>query len=131
MSKKAIYTLIYALITLIGGAMGYIKAGSIPSLVASSISGTLLLIFTVASMRNKPWGTYAALTLGFMLTGFFSFRLMTNPGIPAIAMTVVSSLYIYLTAREMFANQPSPSPCVLKVKSPCDAVDVKDLSCKK
>ncbi len=39
-----IYFIVFGLITIAGGVMGYVKAGSTASLIAGSISGILLLV---------------------------------------------------------------------------------------
>ena len=39
-----IYFIIFGLLTIVGGVVGYFKAGSVVSIIAGSISGILLLI---------------------------------------------------------------------------------------
>ena len=39
-----IYFIVFGLLTIVGGVMGYVKAGSTASLVAGSVSGILLLV---------------------------------------------------------------------------------------
>ena len=49
-----IYFIIFGLLTIAGGVMGYVKAGSTVSLIAGSISGLLLLLaaFLLPSHRS-------------------------------------------------------------------------------
>ena len=43
-SPTKIYFIVFGLLTIAGGVMGYVKAGSTASLIAGSISGILLLV---------------------------------------------------------------------------------------
>ena len=43
-SPTKIYFILFGLLTIAGGLMGYVKAGSTASLIAGSISGILLLV---------------------------------------------------------------------------------------
>ena len=39
-----IYFIIFGLLTIVGGVIGYVRAGSMASIIAGSISGILLLV---------------------------------------------------------------------------------------
>ena len=39
-----IYFIVFGALTIIGGIIGYVKAGSLPSIIAGSIAGILLLL---------------------------------------------------------------------------------------
>ena len=39
-----IYFIVFGLLTIVGGVIGYVKAGSTASIIAGSISGLLLLV---------------------------------------------------------------------------------------
>ena len=47
--------LIYALLVAVGGVLGYVRAGSVASLVAGLVSGLLLVGSAVAMMRVSAW----------------------------------------------------------------------------
>lgn len=55
-----IYFIIFGLITIAGGVMGYVKVGSTASLIAGSISGILLLVAAFL----LPGNVVAGLALG-------------------------------------------------------------------
>ena len=49
-----IYFMIFGLLTIVGGVMGYVKAGSTASIIAGGISGIALIVDAVA----VPWVRY-------------------------------------------------------------------------
>jgi uncharacterized membrane protein (UPF0136 family) len=56
-------------LTTIGGAMGYFKKGSVPSLMAGSICGALLIGSGVLITKNEPFKGHA---LASCVTGFMT-----------------------------------------------------------
>jgi uncharacterized membrane protein (UPF0136 family) len=56
-------------LTAIGGAMGYFKKGSVPSLMAGSICGALLIGSGVLITKNEPFQGHA---LASGVTGFMT-----------------------------------------------------------
>ena len=44
MDATRLYIFIFGALTIIGGIIGYVKAGSLPSIIAGAITGVLLLI---------------------------------------------------------------------------------------
>jgi uncharacterized membrane protein (UPF0136 family) len=90
-----IYFLIFGLLTIAGGVMGFVKAGSTASLIAGSISGVLLL---VAAFLLPSQG-FAGLALGgivsLLLIGYFLPKLLrTGAMMPAGMMSLLSVLGI-------------------------------------
>ena len=65
---------LYALIILIGGLIGYMKADSIPSLISGLTFGTVLFLCSYAIFRGKLAAQYIALCVAFILDGFFTHR---------------------------------------------------------
>ncbi len=66
-----IVTALYGLVSLVGGIIGYLKAGSVPSLIAGGICGVLLL-FCAAGMSRWPTVSLAgAIVLSLALAGRF------------------------------------------------------------
>ena len=87
-----IYFFIYGALTIIGGLIGYLKAGSKASIIAGGISGLLLLLagYLVTSGKIQPGfilGLVIAIALaGRFAPGFFSsYKFM-----PAGMMTILS-----------------------------------------
>ncbi|MEP7248569.1 MAG: TMEM14 family protein, partial [Spartobacteria bacterium] len=90
-----IYFIIFGLITIAGGVMGYVKAGSTASLIAGSISGILLLVaaFLLPShvMVGLAIGGIVSLLLAVQFLPAF-FR--TGKMMPAGMMSLLSILGI-------------------------------------
>jgi uncharacterized membrane protein (UPF0136 family) len=90
-----IYFIIFGLLTIAGGVMGYLRAGSTISLIAGSISGVLLLVaaFLVPSHAVAGLalgGIVSLLLIGYFLPAFFR----TGRMMPAGMMSILSILGI-------------------------------------
>lgn len=88
-----IYFLVFGLLTIAGGVMGYVKAGSTASLIAGSISGLLLLVaaFLLPShvtVGLALGGIVSLLLIGYFLPAFFR----TGKMMPAGMMSLLSIL---------------------------------------
>ena len=88
-----IYFIVFGLLTIAGGIMGYVKAGSTASLIAGSISGLLLLLaaFLLPShvlIGLALGGIVSLLLIGYFLPAFFR----TGKMMPAGMMSLLSIL---------------------------------------
>jgi uncharacterized membrane protein (UPF0136 family) len=92
-----VYYFLFGLLAIIGGAMGYARAKSKPSLIAGSVSGALLIIAGLLS-PGVP-GFVLALIVSVLLLAHFgrSYAAKKKP-MPAIPMIVLSGICIVLTA---------------------------------
>jgi uncharacterized membrane protein (UPF0136 family) len=63
----AVVTILYGLISLTGGIMGYVKAHSVPSLVAGGIAGVLLILCGVGIAYYPVPSLVAAKVLAALL----------------------------------------------------------------
>jgi uncharacterized membrane protein (UPF0136 family) len=92
-----VYYFLFGLVAIAGGAMGYARAKSKPSLIAGSVSGALLIIAGLLSPRVS--GFVLALIVSVLLLAHFgrSFAAKKKP-MPAIPMIVLSGICIVLTA---------------------------------
>jgi uncharacterized membrane protein (UPF0136 family) len=92
-----IYYLLFGLVAIAGGAIGYARAKSKASLIAGSASGALLIIAGLLS-PNVP-GFILALIVSILLIAHFgrSYAAKKKP-MPAIPMIVLSGICIVLTA---------------------------------
>jgi len=92
-----VYYFLFGLVAITGGAMGYARAKSKPSLIAGSVSGALLIIAGLLSPRIS--GFVLALIVSVLLLAHFgrSYAAKKKP-MPAIPMIVLSGICIILTA---------------------------------
>jgi uncharacterized membrane protein (UPF0136 family) len=88
-----IYFIVFGLLTIAGGIMGYVKAGSTASLIAGSISGLLLLLAAFLLPNHvliglALGGIVSLLLIGYFLPAFFR----TGKMMPAGMMSLLSVL---------------------------------------
>jgi uncharacterized membrane protein (UPF0136 family) len=85
----ALLLYIYGILLIVGGSMGYVKAKSVPSLVAGVICGVIaILIGLDYTWRLAP---YAALALAIVLIFIMGRRyLNTRKAMPALLIVVLS-----------------------------------------
>jgi len=86
-----IYFITFGALTIAGGIMGYVKAGSTASIIAGSISGVLLLVAAFLLPANALagivlGGIVSLLLIGYFLPAFFR----TGKMMPAGMMSVLS-----------------------------------------
>lgn len=62
----------YGAITLLGGLDGYLSKGSVPSLVAGTLLGVLLLAGARGLHRNEDWGWWLSALGVVLLVGRFA-----------------------------------------------------------
>lgn len=83
--------LIYALLVIVGGVMGYVNAGSQVSLVSGLSSGAALLIAWMISLQSPRSGFPLAALFAIILVGIFAARYRrTRKMVPAGALAIVS-----------------------------------------
>jgi uncharacterized membrane protein (UPF0136 family) len=83
---------IYALLLALGGVIGYLKAGSRPSLIAGSISALAALIALGLSARGNRLGVPLGLLLSIALVVLFGYRyaVKTRKFMPSGLLAVLS-----------------------------------------
>ncbi len=72
MRTNTLILFVYSTLVTLGGVMGYLKGGSIISLIAGGGSGVILFILSYFS--KKPSIQYAALIMIFLLDALFTYR---------------------------------------------------------
>ncbi|MGI8437114.1 MAG: TMEM14 family protein [Chthoniobacterales bacterium] len=88
-----IYFIIFGLLTIAGGILGYVRAGSAASIVAGSISGILLLMAAFLLPGNVAGGLILAGVVSLLLAGrFLPAFLKTHAVMPAGLMSILSVL---------------------------------------
>jgi uncharacterized membrane protein (UPF0136 family) len=92
-----IYFIIFGLLTIIGGVMGYVRAGSMASIIAGSVSGILLLVAAFLMGNNAVAGLALAAVVSILLAGRFVPAFMKNGEfMPAGMMSVLSVIGIIM-----------------------------------
>jgi len=116
----AVITGIYGLISLVGGIIGYAKAGSVASLVAGGISGVLLLLCALGVFRLPVLSLAVALVVALALAGRFasvlaqhrddlSTYLATTGGAVGLIMIAGGILVVILAAIGLAVKSPPGS----------------------
>jgi len=99
-SIPAITTLLYGLLSIVGGVMGYQKAGSQVSLISGVISGLLLLIGAYLVSGGVLAGLYLSGAVSLLLVIVFVIRLVkTQKFMPAglmVALGVVNLMCLWV-----------------------------------
>jgi uncharacterized membrane protein (UPF0136 family) len=95
MDGTRIYFLIFGALTIIGGVIGYVKAHSVPSIIAGSITGILLLIAGYILPEHRAAGLVTALIVSILLAAQFVPKLIrTGKVMPAGLMSILSVIGI-------------------------------------
>ncbi len=71
LSPAKIYFIVFGLLTIAGGVLGYVKAGSTASLIAGSISGVLLLVAAFLLPTHVVVGLTIAFVVSLLLAARF------------------------------------------------------------
>jgi uncharacterized membrane protein (UPF0136 family) len=87
-----IYFIIFALLTIVGGVIGFVKAQSKASLIAGSVSGALLLVAAILLRgTSMQAGLIVAAVVSLLLAGrFVPAFLKKRAFMPAGMMSVLS-----------------------------------------
>jgi uncharacterized membrane protein (UPF0136 family) len=92
-----IYFIIFGILTIAGGIIGYVKAGSMPSIIAGSITGILLVIAAWLLPEHRAAGLATALIVSLMLAAQFVPKFIrTGKVMPAGMMSILSVIGIVI-----------------------------------
>ncbi|MEO0946754.1 MAG: TMEM14 family protein [Cyanobacteria bacterium J06641_5] len=93
MTAATLATLVYGLLSAVGGIFGYAKVKSKVSLISGLISGVLLLAFGLLQLRGLGWAFPAALAIAVLLVVTFVVRLVkTGKFMPAGLMVAAGAV---------------------------------------
>jgi uncharacterized membrane protein (UPF0136 family) len=91
------YFIVFGLLTIVGGVIGYAKAGSTASIIAGSISGILLLGAAYLLSDHSAAGLAVAAVISILLAGrFLPIFFKTGQVMPAGLMSVLSVIGIIM-----------------------------------
>jgi uncharacterized membrane protein (UPF0136 family) len=97
MGAAKIYFIVFGILTIAGGVIGYVKAGSMPSIIAGSISGILLLVAAFLLPDHRVAGLAIGLIISLLLAGQFIPKLIrTGNAMPAGMMSILSVIGIVM-----------------------------------
>ena len=92
-----IYFIIFGILTIAGGIVGYVKAGSAPSIIAGSITGILLVIAAWLLPEHRAAGLATALIVSLVLAAQFVPKFIrTGKVMPAGMMSILSVIGIVI-----------------------------------
>jgi uncharacterized membrane protein (UPF0136 family) len=92
-----IYFIIFGLLTIAGGVIGFVKAGSTASIIAGSISGIALIVAAYLLPGNIVLGLAIAGLVSILLAGrFIPAFLKTGQAMPAGLMSLLSVIGLIL-----------------------------------
>jgi uncharacterized membrane protein (UPF0136 family) len=90
-----IYFILFGALTIAGGVIGYVKAGSVPSIVAGVITGVLLIAAGFLLPDHRAAALTIALITSLLLAGQFIPKfLRTGKAMPAGIMSILSAIGI-------------------------------------
>jgi uncharacterized membrane protein (UPF0136 family) len=91
MDATKLYFLIFGALTIVGGIIGYVKAGSLPSIIAGAITGVLLLIAGALLAEHRAAGLATAFVISLLLAAQFVPKFIrTAKVMPAGLMSILS-----------------------------------------
>ena len=91
METAKIYFVVFGVLTIAGGVVGYVKAGSVASIIAGSITGVLLLVAAFLLPEHRAIGLATAFIVSLLLAAQFVPKFIrTGRVMPAGMMSVLS-----------------------------------------
>ena len=95
MEAAKIYFIVFGALTIVGGIVGYLKAGSVASIVAGCIAGVLLLLAAFLLPEHRAIGLATALVVSLLLAAQFVPKFIrTGKVMPAGMMAILSAIGI-------------------------------------
>ena len=92
-----IYFIIFGVLTIVGGIIGYASKGSVPSIIAGSIAGVLLLVGAFLMPGHLVAGLAIDLIVSLLLAGQFLPKfIQTGKAMPAGMMSILSVIGIVM-----------------------------------
>lgn len=97
MTLAIIATFFYEILVIVGGIVGYVKARSLPSLLAGLVGGGLLMVAAILQLNGSSFGLTLARIVTLILVLVFVQRLVTTRKImPAGLMVGAGAIALVL-----------------------------------
>jgi len=91
MEGAKIYFIAFGVLTIVGGIVGYLKAGSVASIIAGSITGVLLLVAAFLLPEHRAIGLATGFIISLLLAAQFVPKFIrTGRVMPAGMMSILS-----------------------------------------
>ncbi|HZS16761.1 MAG TPA: TMEM14 family protein [Candidatus Udaeobacter sp.] len=91
MEAAKIYFIVFGVLTIAGGIIGYVKAGSVASVIAGSITGILLLVGAFLLPEHRAIGLPTVFIISLLLLAQFAPKFIrTGTVMPAGIMAILS-----------------------------------------
>jgi uncharacterized membrane protein (UPF0136 family) len=98
-----LYFIIFGLLTILGGVLGYVNKGSVASIAAGSVSGVLLLLAAFLLPGNATVGLALGTIVSLLLAGRFLPAFLKNGGfMPAGMMAILSVIGLVIGIAAFF-----------------------------
>lgn len=99
MKRTAVIVFIYGFLIGLGGLLGFVKGGSLVSLISGGSFGLALLLTAYFILKGKRSAHIFALVLTFLLDGVFTFRFTkTLHFFPSGALSLLSLIVLIILA---------------------------------
>ncbi len=101
MNMSAWTVLIYALLILVGGMIGYNQAHSLPSLIAGVTFSLLLFACAIGMFKRSILAYTLSMVFILLLTFFFTYRyVLTAKFMPSGMMAIISAIcFLFILTR--------------------------------
>lgn len=99
----------YGLVALIGGLIGYVKAGSPASLIAGGISGLILIASALVARQKPTAGLVVASLVSLALVGRFTKVALDGQALGVVAAVMIGGglAVVVASALALFSRAPA------------------------
>ncbi|NEQ71920.1 MAG: hypothetical protein F6K23_01790 [Okeania sp. SIO2C9] len=105
MNIAIIAAIAYGILAIVGGIIGYRKAGSKISLISGSVSGLLLIVSGIIQLMGMNWGLIFSTVIATILVVTFIIRLVkTRKMMPAGLMILTGIAAVALMVYQISLN---------------------------
>ncbi len=104
MSFPVLLLYIYGILLILGGLMGYVKAKSLPSLIAGTVCGVIALL--LGYYYTWKFAPYAALLLSILLIVIMGRRFLRTRKVMPAGLVVVLSFIVAITQIVVLFSAP-------------------------